>query len=143
MKKQKQPMSNIDSGLVKAYRETIFQVFKPNIAIRIGAFNPKLDQLLLRNSKSQWAFITPYNPASVELSDDENRERMFQLLADLKKYSLYFGEGRGTDPRWKPEQSVLILGISPAKAKRLGKQYGQYAIVTGSRGSAARLVLLQ
>jgi hypothetical protein len=143
MKKQKQAKSIVDSKLVQAYSETIFHVFNPSIAIRIDAFHPKLDQLLIKKGKSQWAFITPYNPASIELKDEENRERLSQLVADLKKYSIHLGEGRGTDPRWKPEQSVLILGISPAKAKRLGKQYGQYAIVTGSRGCAARLVMLQ
>lgn len=135
--------SAIDSELVKAYTETVFHVFNPSIEIRIGTQQPLLDKLLAKQSCSQWAFITPYNPASVLLSDAENKERMVQLLAVLKGYLCYYGEGRGTDPAWLPEQSVLILGISQAKANKLGRAYGQLAIVTGSINKSARLVLLQ
>jgi hypothetical protein len=49
------------------------------------------------------------------------------------------GEGVADDPDWGAEVSLLILGITPARALRLARQFGQYAVVVGRRGDPARL----
>lgn len=143
MIKQNQSASTIDPALIEAYSETVFHVFVPKLDIRIDQLNPRLDSLLVKYGNTCWAFITPFNPYSRILDDNENLERMLQMLNDLKGFVYMHGEGRGSDPRWKPELSVLVLGISLSKAKTIGKQYGQNAIVTGRKGGEAKLVLLQ
>ncbi len=60
----------------------------------------------------------------------------------MKDFLVYEGEGVGEDPEWKPERSVLILGIGRSKAEELGKLFDQNAIVVGMNGKNAELVLL-
>ena len=50
------------------------------------------------------------------------------------------GEGVGEDPKWQPEESALILGISRGEAVKLGRRFGQLAIVAGRCGRSARLI---
>lgn len=126
--------------LINAYRNTSYNVFEPKISIRIGETNPVLDALLREYDCTEWAYITAYNPFSEVLSEEENMERHKQLKATLKEYALFEGEGVGTDPSWKPERSLLILGISEGDAEKLGEKFQQNAIVVGELQEAPRLL---
>ena len=44
------------------------------------------------------------------------------------------GEGVADDPGWGAEVSLMILGITPAGALGLARQFGQRAVVVGRRG---------
>ena len=119
------------NNLLKAYSETTFHVFEPHILIEIGHKNNALEVLLLANNASQWAYITPYNPYSKELSDTENLMRFERLKGELSEYSFFEGEGVGMDLTWAPERSLLILGITKEKAIEIGNSYEQNAIFYG------------
>ncbi len=129
--------------LIKAYNSTSYNVFKPKISIIIGQNNPKVDMLLEKYKCTEWAYITAHNPFSYVLTDKENLERHKQLKILIRNYTSFEGEGVGTDPDWKPERSLLILGISQKDAVKLGVKFQQNAIVVGRLKEVARLVLLE
>lgn len=137
-------MGKEDSQLWEAYRNTSFQATTPIglVSIRIGECTSCVDELLRRNNAIEWAFITTHNPHSELLTPEENRRRHAELEADVGMLGLpcFPGEGIGSDPRWLPETSLLILGLTREAAIELGARYGQNAIVHGRLGHAAELV---
>ncbi len=64
------------------------------------------------------------------------------LKNKLTGYICFEGEGRGSDDKWKPELSLLILGISKENAIKLGKEFEQNAIVYGAKGELPELLIL-
>lgn len=112
------------------------------ICFKAGSRNDRLEALLTRKRATRWAFITAWNPHSTPLPPEENARRdadLLQAIADLGLEALP-GEGIGEDPDWTPEKSLLVLGISRGQAERLGRRFGQLAIVVGRRGEPSRLV---
>jgi Protein of unknown function (DUF3293) len=133
----------IDPSLILSYREAKYHVFNPALVLKIGELNPLLDKLLLEHGNENWAFITASNPFSNLLPEGVNGAR-FALLKEAVKSWLYFeGEGVGTDPFWKPEQSLLILGINENDAIEIGKSFEQNAIVAGRLYSPPKLIITQ
>jgi len=90
---------------------------------------------------SEWVFITAYNPGSVVLSKEENEERQNKLKQRVIEADLSFIEGVGIseDAVWS-DKSIFIPGITLVDAKRLGKDFGQNAIVYGTKGEKAVLI---
>jgi hypothetical protein len=112
------------------------------IRFRAGATNARLDALLGREGASTWAFMTAWNPGSIakaRAANDAAQAKLAALLTSMK-YTWLTGRGASDDGSWGPEESLLVLGISRRKARRLGRRFGQFAIVTGRAGSAATLV---
>jgi len=132
----------IPPDLYRAYLTTSYQVSGFHLIIQIGDHHPELDNLLKEHNSETWAFITAFNPNSQILSDEENLRRHQLLLEDLTGVLCFEGQGISTDPAWKPELSLLILGISHDEAIRTGRKYVQNAIVMGKRGDVAELVIL-
>lgn len=129
----------------REYENTDYFVFEPggpDVRFRVGSNKPKLDALLERYGTSRWAFVTAWNPASRQLSAAENDARQDQLLDELttRGFRCLPGEGRGADPSWPAEESVLVLDIPPAVARGIGRRFGQIAVVVGRRGSLSKLV---
>ena len=75
---------------------------------------------------------------------DANEAAQSKLEAELTAAGLSFLRGEGVDPsgQWPGEPSVLVLGISGDEAQRLGRAFGQNAIVVAGRDAVARLVML-
>ena len=132
-----------DPALVAAYVATSYIVDTPSerIALRIGQRNRVFERLLRRRRVRSWAFVGACNPASRRLSRWRNAARAGLLVRVTKASGLRTlpGEGLADDPDWGGEASLLILGIAPVRALRLARQFGQYAVVVGRRGAAARL----
>lgn len=129
----------------REYENTDFYVFEPErrpIRFRVGGHKPRLDALLERYGATRWAFMTAWNPASRQLPAAENESRQNEMLTELaaRGYRCLGGEGRGADPSWPAEESVLVLDIPPASARAIGRCFGQLAIVTGRRGASSKLV---
>lgn len=133
--------SDINQELIDAYSKTNFIVFKPALTISIGKINPELNELLIQEGCKEWAFITSVNPYSEFLTDEANQELYLKLKESVKDYKFYEGHGIGEDPKWQPEISLLVLGISREEAIRIGNYYKQNAIVVGELNRPAELVL--
>jgi hypothetical protein len=127
----------------RAYEKTRFCVDDGprRVCFTDGSRSPRFQALLRRHDTRDWAFLTAWNPASVELSRAENDARQDDLKRDLVSagYRWLPGEGVG-DPAWTPEESLLVLGISRGKAVAVGREFGQLAVVVGRRDGPARLV---
>jgi hypothetical protein len=112
------------------------------ICFMIGSIDKKRDAVLDRAGASRWAFITAWNPASRQLSDEENSSRQSELATELHAdgYQTLSGMGIGEDSAWPPESSLFVLGIPKRNARRLGRKCGQLAIVVGHKSFPAQLV---
>lgn len=126
--------------LIAAYNSTTYHVATPAIDIRIGSTTAALDLLLEQYDASEWAFISAWNPMSVQQSAADNEATHRQLLAAVVAFPHFEGEGIGEDGLWPPERSLLILGMGFERAVELGRQFRQQAVVVGEKGSVARLV---
>ena len=128
----------------RAYERTRFCVDEGprRICFMAGSRSPRLQALLRRHGVATWAFVTAWNPASVPQRPEQNAQRQLELmeLVAAKGYGMLPGEGIGEDPKWTPEESVLILGIGRREAIRLGRRFGQLAIVVGKLEGPASLV---
>ena len=132
----------INEDLINAYKKTEFCISNPAIRTKIGEMNTALDELLKECDQDYCAFISACNPYSNLLSDVENSERYLFLKEALKEYRYFEGEGIGEDLSWKPEQSLLVIGINRDDAIEVGQHFTQNAIVVGVVGKPAELALL-
>jgi hypothetical protein len=132
----------MNQELLEAYSKTKFVVFNSEIVIEIGKRNFLVEELLAEKGFNCSAFITAFNPFSQILTDDENHNRHLELLSLVKDYIVFEGEGRGEDATWKPEKSLLILGISRENARNLGTYFEQNAIVFGEMENCFELLVL-
>jgi hypothetical protein len=125
-----------------AYERTRYCVDdeKRRVCFLAGSASARVRALLDRHGATRFAFITAWNPGSVVLPPAENARREAQLRADVRRYVTLNGEGVGEDPKWDPEESLMVLGISRGKAVSLARKYGQLAIVFGQRDTAPALV---
>jgi hypothetical protein len=128
-----------------AYRKTSYFADTPagRLCIRIGEAHPILDTLLAARGHRHWTYVTAHNPGSVQLTADENRARHTRLEADVRArgYEALPGEGVGDDGAWPAEASLLILGMPRAEATALGHAHTQRAVVWGSAGEPALLLI--
>lgn len=130
--------------LEAAYLRTVYRVSIPDggaLDLRIGERCQPLDRLLAAHDCRRWAFVTAWNPRSQPLPIWRNAARSRQLAHALAGLGYRFLPGLGvpTERSWKPEVSLLVLGMPVANALRLGRQFGQNAIVAGRRGGAPEL----
>lgn len=136
-----------DDLLLAAYRRTRFcaDTEQGQVVIRVGEDCPALDALLRAMGCATYAYITAFNPGSIRLTDEENYARQSELNNIVRQlaHPAFPGEGIGDDGVWPPEQSILVLGIEYAAAVKLGRQFGQRAIVFGTLGRAAGLAPCQ
>lgn len=129
-------------SLRAAYRAAAYIVdlpCGPVLVLRIGERHRRLDRLLARRGVRDWAFVTAYNPRNRRLRAARNAQRLRTLRRALLGPSLLWnGEGRADDGSWR-EASLFVAPIAATRAMRLGRQFGQYAVVVGRRGGPPRL----
>ena len=138
------PGSNVHSSLIDAYANTAFKVLGPRpFTLRVGQINQALPSYSDRFQGA--AFITAYNPYSDALTDDVNRRRHAVLREYLEEKGMEFCDGEGGDDagEWPPEASYYLSNISLFEATKIGKQWGQNAIVWASNDQIPRLIMLR
>lgn len=132
------------AALEPAYRGTVYRVFAPGGAVDLRPENrsPSLDRLLAAVGCRRWAFLTAWNPHSMALPVWRNATRSRDLARALRSHGYRFLPGLGIplEQGWKPEVSLLVLGIPSARALRIARRFRQNAIVVGRRGGRARLL---
>ncbi|MCC7547954.1 MAG: DUF3293 domain-containing protein [Burkholderiales bacterium] len=111
------------------------------IDLRIGRRAPPLDRLLHRKDVRHWAFITACNPASRVLPRWRNCARQRRLRDALRRTRVVVTAVAMPDlPNWTAEPGFLVAPVSCGRALRIGRRFGQYAVVAGRRGHAPALV---
>jgi hypothetical protein len=138
--------TNISNELLESYKLAHYHVDgSPSFILKIGHYSPELDHIYKTCLMKKAAFITAFNPASIELSNQENKERNQQLEEKIKTLHLcYFhGEGKCDESEGSSEESFLVFEIDQTEAIRLGKEFGQNAIVWIPENSTPELLLLK
>ena len=139
--------SSAGEDLPAAYLAAHYKVTgtaKPFV-LRVGHRSAELASMHLANGANSSAFITAWNPRSVATSENLNRASQQRLESQLTAMSLTFLAGIGEDPAgvWPGEPSALVLGISRREAERVGRTFGQLAIVWSEEPAIPELVVLR
>ena len=138
--------TELSEELIDAYKATNFEVLSnPKFIIKVDEYCEGLSKLFQNTGYENACFITAYNPASVELTSDQNQLAQSQLHSDLTQIKTVILDGIGNDPNglWEGEPSFLILGISLNDAKKIGIKYAQNAFVWCDENCIPELVLLK
>lgn len=140
-------MKRVSEELAAAYRRTEFRVSDRgwSFVLRHGAHSKVLEECHAAFGVTCSTYITAWNPRSEPTAPEVNRAAQARLEAELQAAGFPFLRGEGVDPTgsWPGEPSVLVLGISGNEAQRLGRAYGQNAIVVAGRDAVARVVMLE
>jgi hypothetical protein len=139
-------ISTISSTLLDSYRSAEYHVASnPPFILKIGIFSDELIQLYRYSRCNCSAFITAYNPASQEFSDEENlaRNKKLEELIQSLNYQYLAGAGRCPQDNGPGEISFLVLGMSQDFASDVGNQFGQNAVVWCGEDAVPQLVLLK
>lgn len=141
--------SNVESGLVEAYLNAKYIVRVNGVEERItpNETSPLLDDLMAKHGVSMAAFITPENPESETLSDEENqiRHKRFQQEINEKGIPYLTGYG-GCDKGFHPNEESYLLFLDDQQAfDRLSKDYGQnsYLLVTKQQPLGLMMLVAQ
>jgi hypothetical protein len=137
--------SSLDQHLIRAYRATAYTVFaEPEFALRIGERSAALANLFDRTGNSCAAYITAWNPKGEACDPAFNAAAQKRLAASVEELGLDYlqGEGRGEIGDWPPEESLLILGCTRSRAKKLGHAFKQNAVVWVGADAVPELIML-
>lgn len=133
--------------LMKAYRATRY-VIRPHAftggrewVLRVDARHAELDAALSAQGHEAWAFLTAWNPGSQRQDKDANDEAQRRLKSELAAGGWRGVEAVGVaeDGGWS-EDSLFVPGLPRAEAERLGRAYGQVAVLVGLVGEPAKLL---
>jgi hypothetical protein len=136
----------VPRSLVAAYRAARYVVFADSGPVmRIDELCPKMDELLEADDAECAAFITSFNPHGMPAHEESNQRAFGELCdaVDRTGCKTYLGESNDPKGEWKPEPSLLVVGIARAAAEALGERFHQNAIVWVEKGRAPELVLLR
>lgn len=139
--------SDSTTALLAAYLAAHYRVTgtAAPFVLRVGHRSAELAALHLANDVNCSAFITACNPQGVVSSDSLNRASQQRLERQLSAMGVTFLAGLGEDPSgvWPGEPSVLVLGMSRSEAERIGREFGQLAIVWSAESAIPELVALR
>jgi len=98
----------------------------------------------LANNVDCSALITAWNPRSVSQSERINRASQERLERELTEMGFTLLAAFRADPSgaWPGEPGVLVLGLSRHEAERVGRSFGQLAIVWSGETAVPELVVL-
>ena len=139
-------MTEIPHELILAYEATDFRVLEPQeFTLRVGQRSAELQSLYVDMGVTCAGYLTAWNPFSKEASELENENAQQQLLRQLSLEGFPALNALGIDPSgdWPGEESVFVLGLSLDRAKLLGLEFGQNAIVWAGHDAVPQLVLLR
>ena len=136
-----------DKNLLAAYAATHFTVTgtPTPFVLRVGQRSAELAAMYLADGVNCSAFLTAFNPTSVPQPEAINRASQERLETELTAMGLTVLAGFGEDPSgaWPGEASVLVLGMSRNEAERVGRAFGQLAIVWSGETAVPELVVLR
>lgn len=123
----------LDRRLVGAYLSTQYRAeVGQSLHLRIGQKLPTATSRFFNEKNiSTLAVVSAWNPASIRLAEAENQSRNEKLERKLQKTARLFLPGFNVSNAgdWLPEESFWAVDIMAQEAVRLGKFFGQNAIV--------------
>ena len=138
--------SDLPADLIKAYELTDFRVLEPTVfTLRVGLQSPELTKLYAQMGVTSAGYLTAWNPYSAETSEEDNKKAQLVLLRKLSLERFSALSALGVDPAgtWPGEESVFVPGLGLERAKSLGSEFGQNAIVWAGDDAVPKLILLR
>lgn len=125
---------NIHPNLIKAYKQALYEIYLPNSTstFQVGIEIPNdLLTFMQRGAHTCAVFISPCNPHSEKLSDQDNQIQIELLHNHLKQNNYAFIGASGIDPKkqWPSEPGFLILDINQNDAMKICLRFRQNAYV--------------
>jgi len=134
------------SNLIKAYQNTHYIVHDgpKDFVLRVSINSLELKFLYEKHNAKTAAYISAFNPYSQITSPELNTQAHTQLktICTNRNYIIYEGDGTDSSGLWKPEKSLLLLGLSFSEACQLGTDFQQNAILFAGNDPTPRLILL-
>lgn len=140
--------ARLKNQLTLAYLNTLFPVDFPGQRIVISPLsdNEELRAHCKAHRIRHWALITPMNPGSRTLPDEENSERLREFKKMLEGFRCHESVSVPADGTPElvgapmPEIGFFIENLFPWEAVKLGFKWGQNAILVGTDEGPAELV---
>jgi len=130
-----------------AYRATHYRFGTGSVAVtmRIDVPCEELHRLYGDTGRTCGVFITGLNPFGQQQSEAANEAAHARLGQQLRALTRHVFDGEGVDPGgdWPPEKSYFALGIDAAKARELGTDFNQDAVVWTGPDRVPLLLLLR
>jgi hypothetical protein len=139
--------TQIAADKVRAYRASDYRIGFSGKAIVLqpGLRSAQVAQLFASHGANCGAFITAFNPQGAQRSTAENEQAHQQLLTHIESQGIKCLEGEGNEAGtdWPAEKSCFALGLGRSEAMKIGRFYGQDAIVWVGESAEPELVLLR
>lgn len=139
-------MTEIPRELIMAYEATDFRILEPQeFTLRVGQRSAELQSLYVDMGVTCAGYLTAWNPYSAETSTVDNTKAQLSLIRSLSLEGYPTLKALGVDPAgdWPGEESIFIPGLDLERAKSLGVEFGQNAIVWAGSDAVPQLVLLK
>lgn len=129
--------------LTQAFAQTRYLIGTAHrvFELRIGDRPPLALRRAVRGRP--WAILTAYNPGARLASMRRNRaadRRLRQRLVRLQPRLLARSIHKDPTGRWPDEAGWLICPIGRERARRIGREFGQVAIVAAGWGGRAEIL---
>ena len=141
-------MDQIERNILhSAYMKTIFVIGDGQNFFEVSPLevNQSFLKFLHDSGILSWAVITSDNPFSKPLSVEKNNERRKNLEIELLEngYKLLPALGRDPEGQLDPEYGYFIHNLSLKDALKIGKDYGQNAILFGEETAKSKIVWVE
>ncbi|MFN0313900.1 MAG: DUF3293 domain-containing protein [Burkholderiales bacterium] len=110
------------------------------LRIYVDQENLALDKLLRQQGARCWGFITAWNPRSRVLPRWRNQGHNAVLRRELSRTGYRALPASSDGPDYAAEIGFLVLNAGTSAIRRLGRKFGQNAVLGGARGAKARLL---
>jgi hypothetical protein len=134
------------AALVRAFRATLYRVQgPPAFTVRCGQPSAALRRWMRSAAATNAAMLTAFNPGALPRSAAANRRAQARLLKDLRSLrplGLRRGRNLAANGAWPPEDALWVLGPPLGLLQRLGRAYGQAALLYCGPSARPRLLWL-
>lgn len=137
--------SSVVPSLIEACRTTEYRVNGGGFVLHIGRHAPRLAALFRETGATCAAFIAAFNPRREPCADGLDHAAHERLGVALATAALRVlpGSIHGAAGACPPAASYLALGLDFEPACRLGREFGQDAIVWAGTSAVPLLVILR
>lgn len=132
---------HFDQRTLLAYLASDYILNENDGIFQIGALHKNEERIFVEKGLISYAWITAWNPQSVELGYMENQIRNKELELDLQTHLYFGGMSRSPDGNWE-EEGYWVGNMELEDIRKVGRKFGQNAIVHARPGNALKLILL-
>ena len=140
--KQQRTSTGLEPTLAHAFARTEYRIRHDSgpAVVRIGERLPAGLQRACRGRA--WAILTAFNPGA-QLAEPQTNARsdraLVRRLRALRPAMLLRSVHRDPQRRWPDESGWWLCPIALEQACRIGREYGQLAVVAGGPGGRAEI----